>query len=138
MRNAKKLGEVSMQLKELLQGLETQRHSLSMNLEHFSKVAENAVNGLPSIEKKVQELTRNFGEAINKSNDEINEHLKQSVDRAEKQISALDKAMSEELTKALETFGKQLAALSEKFVSDYTPLTESLQKVVNVARGIQR
>jgi len=44
----------------------------------------------------------------------------------------LDDAMEDELTKALTTFGYQLSSLSEKFVQDYTPLTERLKELVHV------
>jgi len=45
----------------------------------------------------------------------------------------MDSAMEQELTHALQTFGGQLTALSEKFVSDYLPLTEKLKQVVDMA-----
>jgi hypothetical protein len=47
---------------------------------------------------------------------------------------ALDKALEEELTKSIQSLGRQLAALSEKFVQDYTPLTVQLQRLVQAAR----
>ena len=46
--------------------------------------------------------------------------------------------MTEELTKALESFGRQLAALSEKFVNDYTPLTERLRDILTIAEKIDK
>lgn len=50
------------------------------------------------------------------------------------QLTAIDKGLEEELTKALESLGNSLASLSEKFVSDYTPLTEKLTKLVQLSR----
>lgn len=61
-----------------------------------------------------------------------------SKDQAEiikKQLSAIDKGLEEELVKALESLGNSLASLSEKFVSDYTPLTEKLTKLVEISRA---
>ena len=48
----------------------------------------------------------------------------------------LDESMEEELNKALKSFGMQLTALSEKFVSDYSPLTDKLQRLVKMAEQI--
>jgi ribosomal 50S subunit-associated protein YjgA (DUF615 family) len=45
--------------------------------------------------------------------------------------------MEEELNKALKSFGMQLTALSEKFVSDYSPLTQKLQDVVKLAEDFK-
>ena len=46
--------------------------------------------------------------------------------------------MGKEMKKALETLGGQLAALSGKFVQDYTPLTENLREVVKIARDLKK
>jgi hypothetical protein len=58
------------------------------------------------------------------------------VTKSKEQIDLLDAALSEELKKSLEALGGQLAALSEKFVSDYMPLTERLREVVRIAERI--
>jgi ABC-type transporter Mla subunit MlaD len=61
------------------------------------------------------------------------EHTKQSeelIRKTKEQITALDAALTEELSKSLSSLGRQLAALSEKFVSDYQPLTDSLRNLV--------
>jgi hypothetical protein len=42
--------------------------------------------------------------------------------------------MEDELNKALRAFGLQLTALSEKFVSDYSPLTDKLRDLVAIAQ----
>lgn len=59
-----------------------------------------------------------------------------SLDKAEQQLLRLDAALEHELTHALQTFGSQMAALSEKFVSDYTPLTDKLRQLVQLAEQI--
>jgi hypothetical protein len=55
------------------------------------------------------------------------------MDAVRQSVVTLDKGLQEELTKSLETLGRQLASLSEKFVSDYTPLTDRLREVVRIA-----
>ena len=64
------------------------------------------------------------------------QHLQRLAERVERQVGLLDASLEEELNKALKTFGMQLAALSEKFVSDYTPLTKRLQTLVSLAEQV--
>lgn len=77
-----------------------------------------------------QQLTNLLSETLSKANKELNTHIQQSVEDSKKQIVALDRALEVELQKALESLGRQLAALSARFVEDYTPLTDRLQKLV--------
>lgn len=51
-------------------------------------------------------------------------------------LVALDAELASALKKSLDTLGQQLGALSSKFVNDYGPLTERLQKVVAIAKGL--
>ena len=44
--------------------------------------------------------------------------------------------MEKGLNQSLLTFGKQLTGLSEKFVTDYTPLTEKLSRVLSISQGV--
>ena len=52
------------------------------------------------------------------------------------QITVLDTALQEELTRALESLGSQLTSLSRRFVDDYSPLTEKLRDVVQMASNL--
>ena len=68
------------------------------------------------------------------------EHNKQVVELSAKtkdQVAVLDKALSEELSNSLNGLGKQLAALSERFVADYGPLTDKLRALVDVSRQLK-
>jgi Zn-dependent M32 family carboxypeptidase len=70
----------------------------------------------------------------NRSQSEQSKKIAEQVEKSKEQMEALDKALASELSKALNAFGGQLASLSEKFTSDYTPLTERLREVLNIAR----
>ena len=59
-----------------------------------------------------------------------------SGERITQQIQLLDTALQEELTKALDSLGSQLTSLSRRFVDDYSPLTEQLNNVVQIARRL--
>jgi hypothetical protein len=68
------------------------------------------------------------------TNAEANKQVTDLMTKTKEQISFLDAALTEELKKSLESLGRQLAALSERFVSDYGPLTEKLRRVVEMAK----
>ena len=87
------------------------------------------------------ELTQQLRQQMAESNDALKgqqqqsmQHMQKLGERLERQVTQLDHSMEEELNKALRAFGLQLTALSEKFVSDYAPLTERLRDVVALAR----
>jgi ABC-type transporter Mla subunit MlaD len=71
--------------------------------------------------------------AIQNSNREFNLHIDQMVQKMREQTVTLDTALKNQLTTSLDGLGRQLAALSEKFVHDYTPLTERLRDVLEIA-----
>jgi hypothetical protein len=75
--------------------------------------------------------------------DQLSEHqtlFKQEL-QAQSQIVkqsvlALDIALQRELESALQSLAGQLAALSNRFVEDYTPLTQRLRELVDVSKRI--
>jgi DNA anti-recombination protein RmuC len=87
-----------------------------------------------AVQSASADLKRLLTDVIVESNQKFNDHIKHITDKTKEQITALDTALTEELTKSLETLGKQLTALSGKFVEDYSPLTEKLRQVVQLGR----
>ena len=73
----------------------------------------------------------------NRSHADHSKKISEQVEKSKQQIDVLDAALSHELTKALEALGRQLASLSEKFVSDYSPLTSRLSEVIRIAEGVR-
>jgi hypothetical protein len=71
--------------------------------------------------------------AIQNSNREFNSHIEQMVQKMREQTVTLDTALKNQLSTSLEGLGRQLAALSARFVEDYTPLTERLRGVIEIA-----
>ena len=43
--------------------------------------------------------------------------------------------MQEELSRVMKIMSDRLVSLSNKFVEDYTPLTERLKQIVNISKG---
>lgn len=99
-----------------------------------------AVEQLGAMQRGVEQQLEQQLYASNERLQEQQHHSLQQLqrlgERVERQVVALDESMEEELNKALKSFGMQLTALSEKFVSDYTPLTKRLQQLVKVAESV--
>lgn len=88
------------------------------------------------IEQQLQQSLVDSGQRLQDQQNQSLQSLQRLGERVERQVSVLDESMEEELNKALKSFGMQLTALSEKFVSDYSPLTEKLQRLVQMAERI--
>lgn len=167
--NAKGFTEVSTALKSILSGLEVQKTQLRASLESLAKLIVSAANGLPKIEVKILEMTKQIesgvranneqwasafkavtetvqgshGElkqllinTVRSANQELNTHVRQMSDQTRQQVLALDKALEKGLNDLLELLGRQLTALSQKFVEDYSPLTDRLRQVVQMSRAV--
>ncbi|GLQ31123.1 MotA/TolQ/ExbB proton channel family protein [Litoribrevibacter albus] len=126
---------------EAVHGLPTLEHrmlSLTENLVNsieksqtdYQSLVQNAVN---QMNQQLSDAQTSFSGKLLEEQDGIHQAVQKMIDRTDRQVLKLDQAMEEELTRALETFGCQLTALSEKFVRDYTPLTEKLRDVIRIA-----
>lgn len=94
-------------------------------------------NGSNQIIGSLEQLNDTLGPRL-KEQLELQEQIAlRSLSRGEQQLIRLDAALEKELTHSLETFGSQLAALSEKFVSDYTPLTDKLRQLVQLSAQLE-
>ena len=71
-----------------------------------------------------------------KISDNIQTMVKNNNSNLETSVKNLNTALENTLNVSLQSLGEQLAAVSEKFVNDYTPLTIELQKVVNLAKKV--
>jgi hypothetical protein len=116
----------------------------SENVTNLTKTLTNAIednqrrvdNALTTNSQSIKGSIETTAQNLSKTNEAINNHLTESAKRTKEHVVALDAALTEELTKSLVSLGRQLAALSEKFVKDYSPLTEKLRDVVNIAKGL--
>jgi hypothetical protein len=59
--------------------------------------------------------------------------MNEATEEVQKQVTILDNELEIALKRSLEGLGQQLASLSNKFVQDYTPLTDKLREVVALA-----
>ncbi|GAA5316466.1 MAG: hypothetical protein AseanaTS_16700 [Candidatus Pelagadaptatus aseana] len=128
---------------EGLPSLEKRVHSLTSELANGVQESQNQISTTmqtcaESLRTTSENVNRNMAEAMNFQHKELKQRVEQMLDRTEQQVMRLDDAMEQELTKALQTFGYQLTSLSEKFVSDYAPLTERLRELVALAETVEQ
>jgi len=104
--------------------------SVTRNQEQLSQVLEEASHALRDTSAQV---SRNMAQSIEASQTGLHGQVETLVARTSQQLEHLDKALEKELTKSLTTFGYQLTSLSEKFVNDYSPLTDKLRALIHAA-----
>lgn len=150
---------VSTDLAAMLSKLEEQKGTLERMLTSLAEMLKTASSTIPQFEMKITQIAQQIQSAaenqqklladiLTESGTALKRAIEVSVEQSQKlhethsaqivemtkktkeQIAALDSALSDELQKSLESLGRQLTALSNKFVEDYTPLTESLRKLV--------
>ena len=110
----------------------------------LSTVAKETIdNSQASIERQREALTNQaqqletmVTDTNRRLNTETERIFRESTAGMTQQIQLLDRALQEELTKSIESLGSQLASLSRRFVDDYSPLTERLRDVVQIANGL--
>lgn len=111
---------------ELAHGIQESHRQMNHLLSNTAKTIENTVITVN------QQLVGDM-QQVNEAHQQVTLKM---LERNEQQLIRIDAGMEKELTHALQTFGCQLTALSEKFVSDYQPLTEKLKTVVELANSL--
>ena len=161
--NSQSFSSIARDLGELLKAISTQKIQLVDLSRSLAELLKEASGSLPAVESKIMELTAQLSRGVQDNqksistalsenaqqlkhtiesshqgfiatNTEANKQVTELMTKTKEQISNLDAALTEELKKSLESLGRQLTALSERFVSDYGPLTEKLRRVVEMAK----
>lgn len=104
-------------------------------IENINLLFEKAIDSLKqmniNLEKEGTEITTKTSQSIEQLNAQVNENLKTSVENIK---NGLEIALNASLT----SLGDELAILSNKFVKDYTPLTEQLRDIISISKGARR
>jgi len=151
-------------MKTLIETTQAQINDLGDKMSAFVEMKDKATNVMPDIEKKLSEMSDNVSTLVtqmvtnlntssenlqenvqkqlqdmqtssNTFNDFLKEAIRESTDNLNGQIKKLDEAMQEELSRVMKLMSDRLVSLSNKFVEDYTPLTERLKQIVNISRS---
>lgn len=114
----------------ILQLTESMREVVEGQSKAMRQLLEEAAGGIRDTSEKVNQALVAGTET---AQTRLGQQLTELLERNDAQIQKLDEAMEAELNKALKSFGYQLTALSEKFVNDYTPLTDRLHDLIKAA-----
>ena len=100
--------------------------------ENQKQVGRALTENATAIRNTLQSANENMSTGLREHSTKITELSA----KTREQVTVLDKALSEELEKSLVSLGRHLTALSERFVEDYTPLTQKLRRVVEMASRV--
>ena len=115
-----------------------QREALQNFTARVETVIQNTSQGLEStLEETNRRLENTLETQSRRLGTETERIFGASAERMTRQIQLLDSALQEELTKSLESLGRQLTSLSNRFVQDYTPLTEQLRNLVQMINNLE-
>ncbi len=135
------LAKVAGQASKDLPALEKRVYSLTEGLatsiqESQLKVSHTVEASAESLRLTSETVNQTLAQVMEQQQNGLLEQVERMVTRTENQVTRLDDAMEDELTKALKTFGYQLTSLSEKFVSDYVPLTDKLSELITMIESV--
>lgn len=105
------------------------KNTSNLNLQSIEKQIEVMEKAVTKLENEGFTITKKISDNIQVMVENNNKNLETSVNNLNSQLGV-------SLNTSLESLGNQLASVSEKFVSDYTPLTRELQKVVEIAKRV--
>ena len=139
------LGSLADMVNNAAEGLPKLEERLSVLTQGMSDAVQSQQRwATEELSQTQKELTSQLNKVMVESQEQLlsqqqqsQQHMQKLGERLERQVAQLDTGMEEELNKALRAFGLQLTALSEKFVSDYSPLTDKLTELVNMARQVE-
>ncbi|MBC2849990.1 hypothetical protein H5J22_00755 [Cetobacterium sp. 8H] len=121
------------QQNEIIQAL----NNLTAGIKSTSEVnVKSMEDQISSIEKAVVKFENEGFTLTKKISDNIQVMVENNNSNLQTSIHNLNESLGVTLNTSLQSLGEQLAAVSEKFVSDYIPLTIELQKVVNLAKKV--
>ncbi len=153
------VGKISVSAEDIekhVELLKNQNAMLKKGIEGISQIGQEAETAIPKLTKHLEEITDKLSKTVSNTSqklEESNDAIGKFVDTSTKEIQKaaagyeakvqesmkkIDDGLEQELTKALSSLTGALAALSKKFVDDYTPLTDSLRQVVRLSEKIEK
>ena len=109
--------------------------------ESVQQAIQRSDNALQRQQDAHAKLHQGFDQLLNNAQQaqkRFEDTLKETLSRIEDELEELNPCMERTLHQSIETMGGHLASLSEKFVEDYSPLTDKLRRVVRMANGLDR
>jgi biopolymer transport protein ExbB/TolQ len=134
-----------------IEQLKSQNAQLQEFINSIMIIGEEAKTVLPSLEKhikaftsdleqatqeakvKIQDTGKSLEETVLRISDNMQKFTETHAQQTEKSIELITKDLENVLNTSLSSLAGQLASLSNKFAEDYTPLTNRLRAVVQIA-----
>lgn len=121
--------------------IESLGETLQRNADSFQQSCVKQLHAMDdaiqSASRRIVDTDNQHSQAVKSIIEDFKKHSESIQMASEEQITKIEHALETELTKSLESFAGSMVALSQKFVSDYMPLTEKLTKVVRIAEGVR-
>ena len=115
---------------ELTEAVGQAIHRSENALQHQQDAHDKLHQGFDDLLKNAQRSRDNFDKALS-------DVLSKTSTGMERQFEKLNREMGQTLHSSIEEMGGHLASLSEKFVKDYSPLTDRLREVVQIASRVK-
>ena len=132
----KKLDDFSQQAVNSMQEVSKRIESTSYKQR---EIMDAEVQATKNAVQKAADTLKNDSMAITKNvTDSIHGMMKANNENLQKATENINRNLESTLKTAVDKFGGTMVAVSEKFVSDYLPLTEKLAAVVRIAEGVGR
>lgn len=128
--NSKNFTDVSKNLEITLGNLNTQRQAIQDQLTKLSTLVVQASDDLPKISSQILDIAM----TMQSSSNEFNTKVANLAENTEKQTNALNKGIEDALVQSLTTLGGQLSAMTEKFASDYSALSNALARISQITK----
>ena len=113
--------------------MQTQRDALAEQSQQLETTMKNTGS---LIQQQTVAVFEKTSEQVQQTIDKTDGFVRDNANRMTEQIRLLDQALEKVLTDSLRLLGSHLTSLSGKFVADYTPLTNHLREVVEIARNL--
>jgi len=144
-QNMESLPKSTEAFRDIMNTVQGQIDNLNNQLDAFAQMKDKAVDAMPTIEKNLNKMTESLSSSVssmenmsNEIKDSVKQSIKETNDMLINQIKGLDEQMQKEVTKIVEIMGSSLSSLSEKFVNDYSPLTDQLANLINSLGSVKQ
>ena len=127
---------------EVLQKIDEEREQVEKTIDAFMEMMQSGEHNFDVVEKKLREFVSSVSEHLSAEGMKVLARIEKTTESMalgiDKNRAEFERALQRELTLSITGLGQQLGALSEKFVQDYTPLTERLQGILKIAEQAGR
>lgn len=118
----------------------TLNQSIKKNEESLTKIQNSMISVTENLGIQMQvssnELNKQLSEIMLKNQQTLQNSLLENASIIRDGVVNLDRALQKELNDSLESLGRQLASLSNRFVEDYSPLTEKLKEIIELSKKV--